>query len=287
MSRAHPESGLVIQRRIGSMKLRSRTVLVTGGNSGIGKAIALRAAAEGGRIAICGRDPDKGAASLAELRATGAEAEFFRTDVAEEAEAKALVATVVARFGKLDVLVNNAGAGARRSGVQLSDTPGERWQKILGPNLAAAYYMGAYALPAIKAAGGGAIVNISSTATFHGNWGSYGVAKAGLEALTRSLAVEGAPHRIRANSVSPGWIKTDVTKNATASEDWEKDASLLGRMGEPDEIAKAVMFLASEDASFVTGATLIVDGGLTITDYPSLPFLDGVGAWKLFAGTLS
>ena len=269
------------------MKFRNRSVLVTGGNSGIGKAIALAAAAEGARVAICGRDRAKGAQSLAELRETGAEAEFFPADVADEAQARALISAVLDHFDRLDVLVNNAGAGARRSGIQPSDSPGERWRKILGPNLEGAYYMAAYALPALKAAGGGAIVNISSTATFHGNWGTYGVAKAGLEALTRSLAVEGAPHGIRANSVSPGWIKTDVTKNAAAAEDWEKGASLLGRMGRPDEIARAVMFLASQDASFVTGATLIVDGGLTITDYPSLPWLDAVGAWKLFAGTLA
>ena len=269
------------------MKFENRTVLVTGGNSGIGKAIALRAATEGARIAICGRDREKGATSLAELRATGAEAEFFQADVADEAQSKALVAAVVARFGGLDVLVNNAGAGARRSGIEPSDSPGQRWRKMLGPNLDGAYYMAAYTLPALKAAGGGAIVNISSTSTFHGNWGTYGVAKAGLEALTRSLAVEGAPHRIRANSVSPGWIKTEVTKNAAVADDWEKSASLLGRMGHPDEIARAVMFLASEDASFVTGATLIVDGGLTITDYPSLPWLEVAGSWKLFAGTLS
>ena len=268
------------------MRFKDRTVLVTGGNSGIGKAIALAAAAEGARVAICGRDREKGRQSLTELRATGAAAEFFPADLADEAQARALISEVLGRFGRLDVLVNNAGAGARRSGIQSADSPGERWRKILGPNLEGAYYMAAYALPALKAAGGGAIVNISSTATFHGNWGTYGVAKAGLEALTRSLAVEGAPHGIRANSVSPGWIKTDVTKNA-AAEGWEKGASLLGRMGRPDEIARAVMFLASSDASFVTGATLIVDGGLTITDYPSLPWLDAVGAWKLFAGTLA
>ncbi len=269
------------------MKFKDRTVLVTGGNSGIGRAIALRAAGEGARLAICGRDREKGAATLAELRATGAEAEFFPADVADEAQAKAVVGAVVARFGGLHLLINNAGAGARRSGIESADTPGERWRKIVGPNLEGAYFMAAYALPALRSAGGGAIVNISSTATFHGNWGTYGVAKAGLEALTRSLAVEGAPHRIRANAVSPGWIKTDVTKNAAADADWEKGASLLGRMGAPDEIAQAVMFLASDEASFVTGATLIVDGGLTITDYPSLPWLEVAGTWKLFAGTLS
>ena len=154
----------------------------------------------------------------------------------------------------------------------------------MGPNLEAAYYVSAYAMPALRAAGGGAIVNISSTATFHGNWGTYGVAKAAVEALTRAQAAEGARYGIRANAVSPGWIETDATQDSGAKADWEATASLLGRMGRPEEIARAVVFLASDEASFVTGATLVVDGGLTVTDYPSLPFLEAVGAWKLFPG---
>jgi len=266
------------------MRLKDKAVLVTGGNSGIGRGIALRMAAEGARIAITGRDPKKGADTLAALKAAGATAVFFPADLGHESEARAVVEKAGAEFGRLDIVINNAGAGARRSGVLEADPPGERLHKLLRPNLEAAYYIAAYAMPLLAKAGKGAIVNISSTATFHGNWGNYGIAKAAVEALTRSLAVEGAPFGVRVNSVSPGWIKTEAVSGSGAAEDWEKGASLLGRMGRPDEIARAVVFLASEEASFVTGTTLIVDGGLVITDYPSLPWLEAVGASRLFAG---
>ncbi len=152
-----------------------------------------------------------------------------------------------------------------------------RWDKLRGPNLDAPYFVAAHALPLMARSGKGAIVNISSTATLHGNWGLYGVAKAGVEALTRALAAEAAPMGIRVNGVSPGWIATDNDKDAPpagdASGTWELPPSLLGRMGSPAEIAAAVVFLASDEASFITGQTLIVDGGLVITDYPSLAML--------------
>jgi len=261
------------------VKLADKVTLVTGGNSGIGRAIALRAAAEGARVAITGRDQAKGGIVLGELRAAGADAAFFPADLSEESQAAETVRRVAGHFGRIDVVVNNAGAGARRSAVVAEDGAGERLGKLMGANFDAAYYVSAYALPLLRSAGGGSIVNISSTAALHGTWGTYGVAKAAVEALTRSLAVQGAPDHIRANGVSPGWVRTDATRGHEAV---DRNASLFGRMGSADEIARAVVFLASSEASFVTGQTLIVDGGLTIVDYPSLPWLERAGAWKLF-----
>ena len=192
------------------MKLDRKIVLVTGGNSGIGRAIALRAAAEGARIAISGRDLTKGARVLAELQTAGAEAAFIPATLGEEEHAANLIAAVTARFGGIDVVVNNAGSSTRYSDIEAGDGPGERLRKVMRINFDAAYHVAAHALPMLRAGGGGSIVNISSTAAVHGTWGTYGIAKAALEGLTRALAVQGAPHRIRANGVSPGWIATDV-----------------------------------------------------------------------------
>jgi NAD(P)-dependent dehydrogenase (short-subunit alcohol dehydrogenase family) len=191
----------------------------------------------------------------------------------------------IAEFGALHVVINNAGAGAKRSGVSADDEPGVRWGKLVAANLTTTYLVSAHALPELRRAGGGAIVNISSTAAIHGNYGTYGAAKAGVEGLTRSMAVEAAPHGIRVNCVSPGWIRTDATYPAGEPAPevrerraaWERETSLLGRMGRPEEIAQAVVFLASEQASFITGAVLVVDGGLTIIDPTAGSWLDMMG----------
>jgi len=194
-----------------------------------------------------------------------------------------MIEAVAKRFGHLDVVVNNAGGGARRAGVLPQDAPGERLRKVMASNLEAAYYVGSYAMPHLRHAAHGAIVNISSTATFHGTWGNYGIVKAAVEALTRSLAVEGAPYGVRVNSVSPGWIDTDAV-NIGGDKSWQNGVSLFGRSGRPEEIASAVSFLASDEASFITGTTLIVDGGLMITDYSSLPWFETHDSGQLFGG---
>lgn len=261
--------------------MRNKVVLITGGNSGIGRMIVHRFAQEHATVVFVGRDQQKGAVVLNELSENDIEATFLAVDLASEPAVAQLVDKISDRFGRLDVVVNNAGLGSRRCGITELDSPGVRWDKLRGPNLDSTYYVCAYTLPLLAKSDGAAVVNISSTATQHGNWGLYGVAKAAIEAVTRSFAVEGAPHRIRVNCVSPGWIATeqDDTVSATGRKNgtWEMAPSLLNRMGTPEEIASAVLFLASDEASFITGQTLVVDGGLTITDYPSMPLLSEIG----------
>lgn len=268
-------------------RLAGKTALVTGGNSGIGRGIVHRFVVEGARVAFCGRDEAKGAAVLGEIAA--ADAAFFAVDLSHEDRVAELIAKVETRFGALDVVVNNAGVGGRRAGIQPSDSPGARWAKMRGSNTDAAYFVAAYAMPMLKRSGKGAIVNISSTATLHGNWGTYCVVKAAIEGLTRAQAAEGARHGIRANCVSPGWIATERDASFPAagnsSGQWALPPSLFGRMGTTAEIAAAVLFLASDEASFVTGQTLIVDGGMTVTDYTSLPVLEKLGG-LLTSGTV-
>ena len=270
------------------MRFAEDVVLVTGGNSGIGLGIVERFVTEGARVLFVGRNSEKGLAVQAEMRACGGDATFLECDLSHENAVCDLIAQV-RDFGRLDVVVNNAGVGARRSGIVDEDGPGVRWNKMRGPNLDAAYFVSSYALPLMQESGGGAIVNISSTASLHGNWGLYCVAKAAVEALTRSLAVEGAPFGIRANCVSPGWIATesDATTPPSGNETgkWDVPPSVLNRMGSPAEIASAVAFLSSEEASFITGQTLIVDGGLSILDYTSARLLEATGH-GLFSGQI-
>jgi NAD(P)-dependent dehydrogenase (short-subunit alcohol dehydrogenase family) len=263
------------------MRFANKTVLVTGGNFGIGRGIVHKFASEGAAVAIVARNEDRARQVLNELDELGYEGAFFKTDVSDEKAVIAMIDAVIERFERLDVVVNNAGCGSQHCGVGRETSPGKRWEIFRAANLDSNYYVTSHAVPYLIKGAGNAIVNISSTATFHGNWGLYGVAKTGVDGMTRSFAAELAPYGIRVNAISPGWIETSPAETAAAQGgtggEWEMPPSLLNRMGTPQEIANTAAFLASDEASFITGQTLVVDGGLMIMDYPSRPSLEIVG----------
>jgi len=262
------------------MRFENKVALVTGGNFGIGRGIAHKFAAEGARIAIVARNEERANHVVKELTDLGHTATFFKADVSGEEAVKSMIEAVVERFGRLDIVVNNAGCGSQHCGIEPDTPPGERWRFFRGANLDSNYYVTSLAIPHLVKNRGSAIVNISSTGTFHGNWGLYGVAKTGVEGMTRSFAAELAPYGIRVNAISPGWIETSPEETAAAqgpSGEWEMPPSLLDRPGTPEEIANTASFLASDEASFITGQTLVVDGGAMILDYASISSLESVG----------
>jgi NAD(P)-dependent dehydrogenase (short-subunit alcohol dehydrogenase family) len=261
------------------MRFQDRVALVTGGNSGIGRAISMHFAAAGASVIAVGRDKMKGELTRRLIEAQGGRCAFYSVELSDEAAVQVLLAEVDSTYGALHALVNCAGGGESNARVPAGAGPAERFQALSGSNFLSAYLVATYGLPIMQRTGG-AIVNISSTATLHGNYGLYGAMKAGLEGLTRSMAGEYARYNIRVNAIGPGWIKVPNTlpePEDPAQAAWEKTTSLFGRMGTPDEIAAVTLFLCSEGASFVTGQVLMVDGGLSITDYTADTWRQAVG----------
>ena len=263
------------------MKFKNKVLLVTGGNFGIGRGIAHKFAAEGAHVAIVARNENRSKEVVTELVEDGLSAKSFQADVSNEDSVTNMIDEVLENFGQIDILVNNAGVGSSRSGIDRKDKPGKRWEIFRGTNLDGTFFLSAHSLPHLSKQNNSTIINISSTATFHGNWGLYGAAKAGVEGMTRSFAAEAAPYGVRVNAISPGWIETSPEQTAVAQGNsdgqWDMPPSLLNRMGTPEEIANTAAFLASSESSFITGQTLIVDGGLMIMDYPSISSLEVVG----------
>ncbi|MAF53214.1 MAG: short-chain dehydrogenase [Chloroflexi bacterium] len=247
---------------------KDAVAVVTGGNSGIGRSISIHLAEAGAQVIMVARDPVKGETVRQEIEEHGGQAEFHSVQLGDHDAVRALMDEVDAKYGALNVLINCAGGSERNQGVDASFSLMQRWDRVSGGNFLSAFLVTTYAAPIMRRTGG-AIVNISSTGSIHGNYGLYGAMKAGLEGLTRSMALEYAPLGIRVNAISPGWVETPFTApnpDDPAHVEWATTASLLGRMGHVDEIAAPTLFFASEHSSYITGTTLIVDSGNSIID---------------------
>jgi NAD(P)-dependent dehydrogenase (short-subunit alcohol dehydrogenase family) len=241
-------------------------VLITGALTGIGRATAVAFAREGARIVVSGRRDDAGQALVTELRALGAEAEFINADVRRENDIRNLVDNTVARFGRLDVAVNNAGTEGKPGPV--TEQTAESYAATFDTNVLGTLLSMKHELRVMQPQGRGSIVNISSTYGHEGAAGAsvYVASKHAVEGMTKSAALEAASSGVRVNAVAPGPTETGMLNRFTSTA--ERKAALgktvpLGRIGDPDEIARAAVFLASEKASFITGQVLTADGGKT------------------------
>jgi NAD(P)-dependent dehydrogenase (short-subunit alcohol dehydrogenase family) len=241
-------------------RLQGKATAVTGATRGIGRAIALAFAREGADVLVNGRDAVAGRAVCREVEALGRRAVWHAADVGRVAEARSVVAAAVAAFGHLDVLVNNAGLFERKPALEMEEAD---WDRLLDVNLKGAFFCAQAAARAMQERGGGAIVNVASDAAWSGGinpCAHYAASKAGMVSFTRSLAKELAPLGIRVNALAPGLITTDM--GGTAGSTLPGLVIPLGREGTPDEVAAAAVFLASDEASYVTGANLNLSGGL-------------------------
>jgi 2-deoxy-D-gluconate 3-dehydrogenase len=251
---------------MGAFDLTDRVALITGGNGGIGLGMGRGLAEAGAAIVIAGRNREKNAAAAAEIEALGGRSHTLVVDVADEAACRAMVADAHAKFGRLDILINNAGVarGGPPEAISMAD-----WHRVLQTNLTAALVASQEAHPLMKAAGGGKIINIGSMYALFGAAfvAPYSASKGGLIQLTRSLAAAWARDNIQVNAILPGWIETDMTagaKNAAQFNATIVARTPAGRWGLPGDFAGPAVFLSSAASDFVTGASLNVDGGFAI-----------------------
>ena len=241
-------------------RFNGRVALVTGGASGIGKATAKRIAAEGGSVVIADVQDEAGAAAVAEIEGNGGVAAFVHLDVTDEQGWADAVAETVERFGGLDVLVNNAGIGDTEP---IEVTTAETWDKVVAVTQTSVFLGMKAAADALKRSGHGSVVNISSMYGIVGSGVSpaYHAAKGAVRLLTKTTALGWAQEGVRVNSVHPGYIDTPILGDT--DRDMLVGATPMGRLGQPEEIAAMITFLASDEASFVTGAEFVADGGYT------------------------
>jgi NAD(P)-dependent dehydrogenase (short-subunit alcohol dehydrogenase family) len=252
-------------------RLSGKTAIITGGGVGIGRACAIRMAEEGASIAIFDVLEKEGRGLANELTSRGLKAAFWKVDVSDQSSVQSGIDAAASHFSRLDVLVNNAGiSGSPAPTDQVTEA---EWDRVQAVNVKGVFFCTKHAIPHLRAAGGGSIVNLSSIAGLIGVGGiaPYHASKGAVRLMTKNDAITYAPEKIRVNSIHPGYIWTQMVENhlRATSDDLEAAKAAagsvhpLGHMGEPDDIAWAVVWLASDEAKFVTGAEIVIDGGYT------------------------
>lgn len=243
------------------MRLENKVAIITGAAGAIGRATAIRFAKEGAQIVVADIGEEAGEETANIIKENGGEAIFVQTDVTNPELVENMVNLAVEQYGKLDILFNNAGVTIEEQ--KIPDVTLEEWQKVLDINITGVFLGMKYAIPKMES--GSAIVNTASVAGIKGQklLSAYTASKSGVIALTKAASTEFGRQNIRVNAVAPGVIDTDMIENWRNSSKWPvlSKANALKRIGKPEEIANAVLFLASDEASFITGETLIVDGG--------------------------
>ena len=250
------------------MRLKNKVAIITGAGSGQGRAAAIIFSREGAKVVVSDWKPELGDETVTLVKRAGGEAIFVRTDVSESADVQNLIRSTVSTFGRIDIIYNNAGVGFS-SPLSMSDvinTPEADWDRVIAINLRSMYLTAKYGIPEMIKSGGGSIVNTASIAALIGSEAAhaYTAAKGGMVALSRALAVEFGPKNIRVNCICPGAIDTPMI--APVVDPLKKSGqpfmtSPIRRLGTPEDIANCALYLASDESGFVTGATIVVDGG--------------------------
>ena len=253
-------------------RVDGKVALVTGGGRGLGKASAVMLAREGAKVAISDRKEEGAAAVVAEITKAGGQAIFIQQDVSKEEDWQRTIDEVLRRFGRIDILVNNAGVGA---GKNIEDLTLTDWRWVMSVNLDGVFLGTKYAIAAMKKSGGGSIINMSSIEGMVGDrrLAAYDASKGGVRILTKSAALHCAQagYNIRVNTVHPGFIDTPMVDGFIKAQGGDAGAARkalemlhpLGHLGEPDDVAYAVLYLASDESKFATGSELVIDGGFT------------------------
>ena len=255
-------------------RVEGKVAIVTGGRRGLGKAIAVMLGKEGARVAITDRKEKGSEDVLKAIKEAGGEGVFMLQDVREESDWKRVINETVERFGKLDILINNAGVGA---GKNIEDVSLDEWRWVMSINLDGVFLGTKYAIEAMKKTGGGSIINMSSIEGIVGDarMAAYDTSKGGLRTLSKSAALHCAKrgYNIRVNTVHPGFIDTAMVRGFLKAQAKDGDIKAarkalealhpIGHLGEPDDVAYAVLYLASDESKFATGSELVVDGGYT------------------------